>query len=403
MAMTTRLQSLWQTLVGHDSRESQVARAPILAGPRPASVEPVEIAPNDPLLAYFQNTGSVVEIDTVRLDSPAVQALKEAGVKIAVPLFSQGGVVGLLNLGPHLSEQEYSTDDRRLLQDLATQAAPAARVAQLVRQQQVEAQARERIAQELRIARFIQQTLLPEDVPSLPGWQVAAHYQPAREVGGDFYDFLDLPAGRLGLVVGDVTDKGVPAALVMATTRAILRAAAERIVSPGRVLQRVNDVLHPDIPPNMFVTCLYAVLDPATGILQYANAGHELPYRRSTDGINELRATGMPLGLMPGMTYEEKEVALIPGESVLFYSDGLVEAHNPQADMFGFPRLRELMAGHPGGSSLIEFLLAELARFTGAQWVQEDDVTLVTLERRAIDNNAEGTPSMAAASGDGES
>ena len=247
--MTTRLQSLWQTLVGHDSRESQVARAPILAGPRPASVEPVEIAPNDPLLAYFQNTGSVVEIDTVRLDSPAVQALKEAGVKIAVPLFSQGGVVGLLNLGPHLSEQEYSTDDRRLLQDLATQAAPAVRVAQLVRQQQVEAQARERIAQELRIARFIQQTLLPEDVPSLPGWQVAAHYQPAREVGGDFYDFLDLPAGRLGLVVGDVTDKGVPAALVMATTRAILRAAAERIVSPGWVLQRVNDVLHPDIPP----------------------------------------------------------------------------------------------------------------------------------------------------------
>ena len=94
---------------------------------------------------------------------------------------------------------------------------------------------------------------------------------------------------------------------------------------------------------------------------------------------------------------------MIPGESVLFYSDGLVEAHNPQADMFGFPRLRELMAGHPGGSSLIEFLLAELARFTGAQWVQEDDVTLVTLERRAIDNNAEGTPSMAAASGDGES
>ena len=383
MAMRARLQSLWQILVGRDRHPSQATPAPIAARPRQASVQAIEIAPNDPLLAYLQGASSAVEIDNLSLNSPAVRALKEADVKIAVPLVSQGELVGLLNLGPHLSEQEYSSDDRRLLQDLAGQASPAVRVAQLVRQQQVEAQARERIDQELRIARFIQQTLLPESVPSLPGWQLAAHYQPAREVGGDFYDFLELPEGRLGLVVGDVTDKGVPAALVMATARAVLRSAAERLVAPGQVLQRANDLLQSDIPPNMFVTCLYAVLDPDTGLLQFANAGHELPYRRSVDGMNELRATGMPLGLMPGMPYEEKEVALTPGESVLFYSDGLVEAHNPQAEMFGFPRLRELVASHPGGSALIEFLLAELAQFTGAQWEQEDDVTMVTLERSA--------------------
>ena len=117
-------------------------------------------------------------------------------------------------------------------------------------------------------------------------------------------DFIDLPGGRLGIFIGDVTGKGVPAALVMATTRAILRAAAEELVSPSEVLKRANDLLFPDIPPMMFVTCLYAILDPDSGRLEYANAGHDLPIHRSADGIDELSATGMPLGLMPGSTYE---------------------------------------------------------------------------------------------------
>jgi serine phosphatase RsbU (regulator of sigma subunit) len=238
--------------------------------------------------------------------------MREAGVKIAVPLVSQGELVGLLNLGPRLSQQEYSADDRALLNNLAAQAAPAVRVAQMVRQQQAEAQERERIEQELRVARLIQQTLLPRAVPELPGWQLGAYYRPAREVGGDFYDFLALPGGNLGLVVGDVTDKGVPAALVMATTRSILRGAAQRSDSPGRVLELVNESLCPDILPNMFVTCLYAVLDPESGSLRYANAGHPVPYLRCGGSIAELRATGMPLGLMPGTNYEENEAVLEP-------------------------------------------------------------------------------------------
>jgi serine phosphatase RsbU (regulator of sigma subunit) len=260
------------------------------------------------------------------------------------------------------------------------------RVAQLVRQQQQEAQERERIEQELRIARLIQQTLLPKVLPELPGYDVAAYYQPAREVGGDFYDFLDLEDGRLGLVVGDVTDKGVPAALVMATTRTMLRAAAQRLFSPGEVLRRANEALVPDIPPSMFITCLYAILEPESGHLVYANAGHDLPYRRRADrsegAAEELRATGMPLGLMPGMGYEEKEIVLEGGQSILFYSDGLVEAHDPQREMFGFPRLQGMVGTHrSGGSSLIGFLLSELTSFTGEGWEQEDDITLVTLER----------------------
>src|SRR5918997_5412705 len=488
---------------------SRDAAAPGAADPAVAESPPVEIAPNDPILAYFQSASGAVDIDTLELESPARDALREAGVKLVVPLVSQGELIGLLNLGPRLSHQEYSADDRKLLSDLSTQTAPAVRVARLVGQQQEaetryrtlveqtpaityvqepiesdnpkavtyvspqyqtilgyppesevideehwlmtihpedrervlseeartdesgepfkveyrviagdgrvvwvrdeatlvrdeegqplywlgvqydvteqkrEAQERERIEQELRIARLIQQTLLPKTLPKLAGYDIAAYYQPAREVGGDFYDLFELDDGRLGLVVGDVTDKGIPAALVMATTRTMLRVSAQRLFSPGEVLKRANEALVVDIPPNMFITCLYAILDTESGRLVFANAGHDLPYLRHNGGdVEELRARGVPLGLMPGMEYEEKEITLKRGESVLFYSDGLVEAHDPHHDMFGFPRLQRLVGTHRSGeSSLIDFLLSELTHFTGEDWEQEDDITLVNLER----------------------
>jgi serine phosphatase RsbU (regulator of sigma subunit) len=347
----------------------------------------LQIAPNDPIVAYLASASGVVEIDKLDLHSPALDAMKASQIKVVVPLVSQGELIGLLNLGPRLSQQEYSADDRKLLNDLATQTAPAVQVAQLVRQQQRQAQERERIEQELRVARLIQQTLLPKEVPDLEGYKLAAYYQPAREVGGDFYDFLKLDDEHLGLVVGDVTDKGVPAAIVMATTRTMLRASAQRLDSPGEVLKRVNDVIVRDIPPNMFITCLYAILNLESGLLRFANAGHDLPYRRrrrrssEAGGAEELRATGMPLGLLPGMSYEEKEIVLGRGDSVLFYSDGLVEAHDPERKMFGFPRLQGLVGAHPGGATMVDFLLEELARFVGDSWEQEDDITLVTLQR----------------------
>ena len=385
-AQTKNRGGFWHNLLGRDGRKAPGPEAPAVAESSQQVAGPeLDIAPNDPILAYLVSLSGVVEIEKLDLDSPALAAMKEAGVKLVVPLVSQGELIGLLNLGPRLSQQEYSADDRKLLSDLATQTAPAVRVAQLVRQQQQEAQERERIEQELRVARLIQQTLLPKTLPELPGYEVAAYYQPAREVGGDFYDFLDLEDGRMGFVVGDVTDKGVPAALVMATTRTMLRAAAQRLDTPGEVLKRVNDVLVQEIPPNMFVTCLYAILERESGRLIYANAGHDLPYRRRagrSEGAEELRARGMPLGLMPGMGYEEKEILLEKGESILFYSDGLVEAHDAHREMFGFPRLQGLVGTHrSGGSSLVSFLLSELSRFTGEDWEQEDDITLVTLER----------------------
>lgn len=241
---------------------------------------------------------------------------------------------------------------------------------------------RARIEQELRTAQNIQRSLLPKENPEFPGWQIATHYQAAREVGGDLYDFLFLADGRLGLVIGDVADKGMAAALVMASTRSMLRAAAQATDSPGEALARVNELLYVDTPPMMFVTCFYAILDLSSGKLRYANAGHDLPYVRHANSVHELHATGMPLGLMPGMRYEEQEVTIGCDENILFYTDGLVEAHNAKREMFGFPRLQTLLAEYSDGTSLINFLLHELKGFTGEGWEQEDDLTLLAVRRK---------------------
>lgn len=383
--MTAYSKKSWRSLFGSKTVETQEPVPLKLDKPNRTMALNLDLGANDPLLAYFLSAQGVIEIDRLEMDSPALRTLKEAGVKITAPLVSQGELIGLLNLGGRLSEQDYTTDDRHLLNTLATQAAPALRVAQLARQQQIEARERERLDQELRVARVIQQTLLPKSLPELFGWRVDALWQPARAVSGDFYDYIIFSDGKLGLVIGDVTDKGVPAALVMATTRSILRAAAERYTSPGEILAYVNELLCQDIPQNMFVTCLYIILDPISGHLLFANAGHNLPVHLTQDGVEELRATGMPLGLMPGMNYEEKEAHLSPGDGLMIYSDGLVEAHNVSGDMFGFPRLRELLAeqsqlGDRSGEASIQLLKGKLAEFTGPTWEQEDDVTLVTLE-----------------------
>ena len=386
--MAYPIKNFWRILVGDSSREEK-ASVPVVGEGQSRGIEiGFEFPVEDPIVAYFQSAPGAVEVDKINLDSQALLTLKQAGVKLVVPLISQGELIGLLNLGDRLSEQDYSVDDQRLLNNLASQAAPAVRVAQLVRQQQIEVRERERLEQELRVARIIQETLLPKSVPEVQGWRADAYWQPARAVGGDFYDFIYLPDGRLGIVIGDVTDKGVPAALVMATTRSILRSTTERVSAPGKVLERLNNLLVADIPRNMFVTCLYVVLDTSNGRLHYANAGHNLPFRSGDGGVDELRATGMPLGLMPDMDYEECEAQLAEGDTLLLYSDGIVEAHNPQRQMFSFDRLRSILQVHPGGATLVEFLLAELADFTGDDWEQEDDVTFVTLERDRQDNRS---------------
>jgi serine phosphatase RsbU (regulator of sigma subunit) len=173
---------------------------------------------------------------------------------------------------------------------------------------------------------------------------------------------------------------------VMSTTCGMLQVTAQALdsSSPGEALSRVNETLLARIPQNMFVTCFYAILDLKSGSLTYANGGHDLPYlHRSNGNAEQLKARGMPLGLMPGMGYEEKELVLEAGEVTLLYSDGLVEAHDPRREMFGFPKLRALIAEHGEERSLGDFLLEELYSFVGEGWEQENDITLLTLKRSA--------------------
>ena len=376
-------ESLWQAEVEETSGERRMVQNPGADSTPLALSSEITLAPTDPLVAYFLKNPGVAMINRTHLDSPAVRELRAAGMELSVPLISQEELLGVLNVGPSLSGQPYSPDDRTLLSRIAAHAPSAFRVAFLVQAHQQQLREQERLEQELRTAHFIQRSLLPKNMSTLPGWQITPYYQPAREVGGDFYDVLPLDDGRLGLIIGDVSGKGVPAALVMAITITMLRTVVRAMASPGQVLARVNDLLIAENPPRMFVTCFYALLDPGSGRLRFANAGHEVPYRRSSDGVTELRATGMPLGLMPGSSYEEDEAVLSPGDSLLFYTDGLVEAHNPQREMFDYARLSALLAEYGGGPALAEYLLSALARFTGQQWEQEDDLTMMVLSRGA--------------------
>lgn len=254
--------------------------------------------------------------------------------------------------------------------------------------------AQEKLEYELSMARQIQQALLPESLPQLEGWDLSAYWQPARAVSGDFYDFIPLTERYLAIVVADVTDKGVPAALVMAVTRSVIRAVAKAAglssgcVSPGSLLEQINEVLCPDMPMSMFVTCLLAVLDVETGSLAYANAGHPPFYHGNQQDITPQRARGIPLGIICGTPYEEKEIQLSIGDSLLMFSDGLTEAHDGSDDMFGFERIHERMAEFHHNpkmtaDEIIRGMLEQLAAFTGPGTEQEDDVTLVSLRRVA--------------------
>ncbi len=242
---------------------------------------------------------------------------------------------------------------------------------------------RARFEQELLSAYYVQRSLLPENVPAIQGWRIDPFYRPARQVGGDLYDFLDLPGGRFGLVIGDGTGKGMPAALIMATTAAMIRAAAPNFKYPGEVLRLVNNLLQVHITPGMFVTCFYAILDPASGHLCFANAGHDIPYLSRSGEIHELRARGMPLGLMPEQSYAEEEMVIHKDDTILFYTDGLVEAHSAEGEMFGFPRLQNLLKNGSHADDFIDLLIRELESFTGPVWEQEDDITLVRVRKLA--------------------
>jgi serine phosphatase RsbU (regulator of sigma subunit) len=344
------------------------------------------------LLAVLSNGDFIGEMSLLYRDRQR-SASARTRTRVRLLELTQADFNALLNRLPELAfaiMEEMSlrlrNTENATIRDLQAKNAQLAQAYHDLKTAQAQLIQKEKMEHELKMARRIQESILPKEIPDPPGWDLAAFWQPARSVSGDFYDFIPFPRNRMGIVIGDVTDKGVPAALVMATTRTTLRATAlsmadEETISPGELLGRVNEFLCPDMPAYMFVTCLFAVLDLSSGEMFYANAGHPLPYQRTARGILDLRASGMPLGLIPGMIYDDKETSLSAGDCVLMYSDGLVEAHNPQGEMFSFNRLRDLMSCELRGDALIQYLLGKLGDFTGVGWEQEDDVTFVSVAR----------------------
>ncbi len=299
---------------------------------------------------------------------------------LAVPLSVKGDVLGVMLLEEIPAARRFHERRMEIITGIAQQAAMAVQNDRL----QQEMAGRERLERELQLAREIQQTFMPSQLPHLPGWELAVTWRAARQVGGDFYDLFELPGGRLGLVIADVADKGVPAALFMALTRALVRAAALEETSPAAALARVNELLVPDAHHGMFVTAVYAVLSLETGQLVYANAGHNLPllWRSGTRTLERFGKGGMALGVLEGVSLREWTVSLEPGDCLIFYTDGITDAFSPEDDVYGEDRLRATIQSAGGGSAqaTLEAVDDSVIAFVGDN-PPSDDITLMVLRR----------------------
>lgn len=301
---------------------------------------------------------------------------------IALPLMVKGEAFGVMLVEEAAGGRRFRARRLEILTGMAQQAAIAIQN-DLFQRQMV---ARERLETEIQLARQIQQTFLPKNLPHLPGWELSARWRTARQVGGDFYDLFQLPDGKLGLFIADVADKGVPAALFMALTRTLVRAAVLQTQSPAEALRRVNDLLYPDAEQGMFVTAVYGVLDSHTRRFICANAGHNPPLwlKQTASGVRleRLTRTGMALGVELGVEMGERCIELSPGDVLLFYTDGLTESFSPDGEMFGEERLAALLcslASYPP-AAMLDALEAALFDFT-AQSPLSDDVTLIAVRR----------------------
>ncbi len=272
---------------------------------------------------------------------------------------------------------------------------PPLGVATLVRQQQAQIRERERMEQESRIANLIQQNLLPKQPPSLPAWNLAIHYQPSQTGGRDFYDFSFLPDGRLMIALGKINDRGLAAAHVIATARATLRGGAQRMLSPGEVLECSNTLLHPEVSPDVTLDCLYAILDPEDGRLTHANAALSLPYWCHDDDATPLPATGPSLGSEIEPLYVQGDMMIRTGEKVVFCTNGVLEARNADGEPFGATRMGACLREEATcAQNTVEAVVRALQQFTKRSRTFDDDMTIIVIERISQDQVASGNKDL---------
>lgn len=369
-----------------DRQRDEFVVVQVYVGQRSPAIEPqgARLRPGDlPLLDLAVNTRRVQRVDDATQSDLVPPSWRESvGSKtlVAAPLLAQGDVQGMLLVDS--IESSYGMSQRRedILTGIAQQTSLYLENFQLLAQEQ----ARIRLAQELQVAQRIQASLLPDALPDVPGYEIAHAWEPAREVGGDFYAFIPLQQGGLGLLMADVADKGVPAALFMATTSTLLRVSAQSHAEPDQALLHANAWVNANNREDMFVTAWYGVLDPASHRILFANAGHSLALHvAAEDGaIRMLRPAGMPLGVVEHLTLQRDSVTLAPGDLLVLYTDGVIDALNPAEEDFGQDRLEALLSDrrHESAQQVVDALRSAVLAHTG-QAPLYDDVTLVALRR----------------------
>lgn len=317
------------------------------------------------MVGHVASTGRMHYAPDVRLDSYYIACKHATLSEVAIPLRVGEQLVGVFTAS-HPELDAFPKQQLRLLQALCDHVAIAVENARRFQTERAERAALDRDAQE---ARAIQQALLPKSSPYVPGFVISGRSEPARAVGGDWYDFIAFPDGRWGIVLADVSGKGTAAALLMSATRGIFRSLAEACCTPGEVLTRLNELLVNDFPAGKFVTMVYAVLDPSTKTVTFANAGHLQPLFIDHEGEKFLETErGLPLGLSCG-DYSETEVRLTAGSKLVFYSDGITEAVNENEEEYGLCRLSEY-ASMPGASAVS--LVDEVRSYANGVGVRDD-------------------------------
>jgi phosphoserine phosphatase RsbU/P len=298
---------------------------------------------------------------------------------LSVPLLARSRLTGVLTVCNRDHGTAFDEADQRLLSIIASQSAQIIENARLYEEEKALLQMRD----ELGVAFEIQKRLLPAAPPTLAGYQVAGLTIPAHEVGGDFFDYIPLGTRRLAMCVGDVSGKGLPAALLMASAQATIRGQADYTRSPNETIERVNWQIYRSIKRGSFLTLFYADLDHGEHRMRFVNAGHNRPLLLRKGEVQELAGGGLAIGLHPRSSYELGEVSLEPEDLLLVYSDGITEAMNAEREQFGEDRLRDVMAGcaESSAATTVDCVLAAVRRFCG-DTPASDDITILSVSRR---------------------
>lgn len=329
-------------------------------------------------VGWVARTGQPLLIPDVACDPRYLSARTQTRSEVVVPVISESRVIGVLNLESDRLGA-YRTGDLRVLESFANQAAISIQRAWFLR----ELRDKQRLQDEMRFAREIQKLFLPDDPQDLPGYDLAGLNLPSQAVSGDFYDYIRIAEGQYGLMIGDVSGKGAPAALIMASLRASLRAEIRNRYAITEIMQKVNDLLWESTEPEQFATAVYGVLDERERIFTYANAGHNPPIRLTAGRVEWLLEGGTVLGPFSGSRYREERIRLLPGDLIVFYTDGVTEALSPAGEEFGTARLASLageLAGQPS-AAICRRIVEAVHQHAGSDAVG-DDLTLVVLQVR---------------------